>query len=325
MKVLVTGGSSMLGAATARVLAGRGDAVTLLQRRPSGLELPEILADVADTRAVESAVAGQDAVVHLAAKVGVTGAQRDFHRTNVQGTAAVVDACRAAGVRRLVHVSSPSVAHSGRSLAGAGAEPADPDRARGAYARTKAAAERLALAAHGDALAVVAIRPHLVWAPGDAQLIERVVARARAGRLFLVGSGAALVDTTYVDNAADALVAALDRALEIGGQALVVTNGEPRPIAELLDRICAAAGVAGPRRRMPIGLGYAAGGVNEAIWAVRERIRPAAGDPPLTRFLIEQLSTAHWFDQRHTRAALEWSPRISLDQGFAALAASYRC
>ena len=324
MRVLVTGGSSLLGAATARVLAGRGDAVTVLQRRPSGLELPEILADVADARAIRAAVDGHDAVVHLAAKVGVTGSERVYHHSNVQGTAALVDACRAAGVRRLVHVSSPSVAHTGRSLAGVGAEPADPYRARGAYARTKAAAERMALAAHGDALAVVAIRPHLVWGPGDAQLIERVVARARAGRLFLVGSGAALVDTTYIDNAADALVAALDRAPDIGGQALVVTNGEPRPIAELLDRICAAAGIAGPRRRVPIGLGYAAGGINEAIWSVRERIRPVRGDPPLTRFLIEQLSTAHWFDQRHTRAALEWSPRVSLDQGFAALAASYR-
>ena len=240
------------------------------------------------------------------------------------GTAAVVEACRAAGVSRLVHVSSPSVAHTGRSLAGVGAEPADPDRTRGAYARTKADGRTCALAAHGDALAVVAIRPHLVWGPGDAQLIDRVVARARAGRLLLVGSGAALVDTTYVDNAADALVAALDRAPEIGGQALVVTNGEPRPIAELLNRICAAAGVAGPRRRVPTALAYAAGAANEAVWALRNRIRPVTGDPPLTRFLIEQLATAHWFDQRHTRAALGWSPRVSLDQGFAALAAHYR-
>ena len=104
----------------------------------------------------------------------------------------------------------------------------------------------------------------------------------------------------------------------------MVTNGEPRPIAELLDRICAAAGVAGPHRRVPTALAYAAGAANEAIWAVRDRIRPVAGDPPLTRFLIEQLSTAHWFDQRHTRAALGWSPRVSLDQGFAALAAHYR-
>jgi 2-alkyl-3-oxoalkanoate reductase len=324
MRVLVTGGSSLLGATTARALADRGDAVTLLQRRPAGLGLPEILADIADRSAVEEAVRGHDAVVHLAARVGVTGSLRAYHRTNVTGTAVVVDACRAAGVSRLVHVSSPSVAHTGHSLVGAGAEPADPERARGAYARTKATAERRALAANDDELAVVAIRPHLVWGPGDPQLIERVVARARAGRLVLVGTGAALVDTTYVENAADALVAALDRAPEVGGQALVVTNGEPRPIAELLNRICAAAGVTGPHRRVPTALAYALGAVNEAVWAVRDRIRPVTGDPPLTRFLIEQMSTAHWFDQRHTRIALAWAPRISLDQGFAALAASFR-
>jgi nucleoside-diphosphate-sugar epimerase len=103
-----------------------------------------------------------------------------------------------------------------------------------------------------------------------------------------------------------------------------VTNGEPRPIAELLDRICAAAGVPGPRRRVPRAVAYAAGGVNEALWALRDRLRPVVGDPPLTRFLIEQMSTAHWFDQRQTRVALGWSPRVSLDEGFAALAASFR-
>ena len=324
MRVLVTGGSSLLGATTAHALAARGDAVTVLQRRPAGLGLSEILADVADGSAVGAAVRGHDAVVHLAARVGVTGSWRDYHRTNVTGTAVVVDACQAAGVSRLVHVSSPSVAHTGHSLIGIGAEPADPERVRGAYARTKATAERHALAANGNELAVVAVRPHLVWGPGDPQLVERVVARAQAGRLVLVGTGAALVDTTYVDNAADALVAALDRAPEIGGRALVVTNGEPRPIAELLSRICAAAGVPGPHRRVPTALAYAAGGVNETFWALRERIRPVLGDPPLTRFLVEQLSTAHWFDQRQTRRALGWAPRVSLDQGFAALAASYR-
>ena len=324
MRVLVTGGSSLLGAATAGVLAERGDAVTVLQRRPAGLGLPEILADVTDHQAVRAAVRGHDAVVHLAAKVGVTGSLRDYHRTNVSGTEAVIDACRAAGVSRLVHVSSPSVAHAGRSLVGVGAEPADPDRARGAYARTKAAAERLALAAHGDLFAVVAIRPHLVWGPGDAQLIDRVVARARAGRLVLVGSGAALVDTTYVDNAADALVAALDRAPEIGGQALVVTNGEPRPIAELFELICAAAGVPGPRRRVPTGPRVRGRRCERGLLGRAGPDSSRGGDPPLTRFLIEQMSTAHWFDQRHTRAALEWSPRVSLDQGFATLAAHYR-
>jgi nucleoside-diphosphate-sugar epimerase len=321
VKVLVTGASGMLGAATARALADRGRQVTVLQRRPAGLGLPEVLADVADADAVRGAVAGQDAVIHLAAKVNVTGPWAPYQRTNVGGTRAVVDACRAAGVERLIHVSSPSVSHAGHSLVGVGAAPADPDQARGPYARSKAFAERLALAADGDTLAVVAIRPHLVWGPGDPQLIARVVARGRAGRLPLIGPGAVLVDSTYVDNAVDALLAALDRAPDAHGQALVVTNGEPRPIRDLLESICAAAGVPGPGRRVPPWLAATGGLVAEGVWGLRQRRRPSEDDPPLTRFLAEQLSTAHWFDQRHTRDVLRWRPRIGLDEGFANLAA----
>ena len=125
--------------------------------------LREVLADVADGAAVRHAIAGHDAVVHLAAKVNVVGPWSQYQRANVEGTRAVLDACRMAGVSRLVHVSSPSVAHDGSALFGAGAAPADPDRARGPYARSKAMAEQLALAADSDELAVLAVRPHLVW------------------------------------------------------------------------------------------------------------------------------------------------------------------
>ncbi|MET0188163.1 MAG: 3-beta hydroxysteroid dehydrogenase, partial [Pseudonocardia sediminis] len=151
------------------------------------------------------------------------------------------------------------------------------------------------------------------------QLVGRIVARARAGRLFGVGSGAALIDTTYLDNAADALVAALDHCEALDGRALVVTNGEPRPVAELLGAICSAAGAPPPRRAVPVGVARAGGAVVEALWASV----PSLGEPPMTRFLAEQLSTAHWFDQRATREALAWTPRVSLDAGLALLARSY--
>ena len=198
VRVLVTGTTGMLGRGVALALAARGDGVTVLQRRPANLGLPEVLTDVSDADAVRAAVTGHDAVIHLAAKVNVVGPEDEYLRINVRGTRAVVDACLAAGVERLVHVSSPSVAHPGRSLVGRGADPADPLTARGPYARSKAHAERVALGADGRELAVLAIRPHLVWGPGDTQLIARVVERARRGRLPLVGSGAALIDTTYV-------------------------------------------------------------------------------------------------------------------------------
>ena len=312
----------MLGRQTAESLAARGDDVTVMQRRPSGLRLREVLADVADASSVVEAACGHDAVVHLAAKVDVVGRWRDYERANVQGTTNIVEACRAGGVGRLVHVSSPSVAHAGAALVGAGAEPADPRQARGHYARSKALAEQVALAADGGALAVLAVRPHLVWGPGDTQLIARIVERARAGRLPVVGSGAALVDSTYVGNAVDALVAALDRCESARGEAYVVSNGEPRPVGELIGDICRASGVAPPTRHVPFLVAALAGVAVDAVWAARLALPglPTPGDPPLTRFLAEQLATAHWFDQRRTRSALGWTPRVSLAEGLTELA-----
>ncbi|WP_375426028.1 NAD-dependent epimerase/dehydratase family protein [uncultured Friedmanniella sp.] len=322
MKVLVTGASGLLGGRTASALAGRGDEVTVLQRRPSGLGLREVLGDVADAAAVAAATEGQDAVVHLAAKVNVTGPPAAYHQANVVGTRTVVAACEQAGVPRLVNVSSPSVAHAGTSLVGVGAGPADPVHARSPYARSKAEAEQIALAADSSTLAVLSLRPHLVWGPGDTQLVGRFVARARTGRLPLIGTGAVLVDTLYIDNAVDALVAAVDRCSPDGvhGEALVVTNGEPRPIAEIIAGWVGAAGLAPPVRHLPASLARAAGAATEALWS----LRPGDDqDPPLTRFVVEQLSTAHWFDQRRTRAALAWTPAISLDEGLAELASWY--
>ncbi|MFA9444551.1 NAD-dependent epimerase/dehydratase family protein [Egicoccus sp. AB-alg6-2] len=320
MRVLVTGASGFYGRAVAGALAARGDEVTTLQRRAVAGPFRCVRGDVTDRAVVAEAVAGHDAVVHLAARVGVVGTAAAFEDVNVGGTSVVVDAAREAGVRRFVYVSSPSVAHVGRSLVGAPAAPADPEHARGHYARTKAAGERLALAADAEGLAVVAIRPHLVWGPGDQQLIGRVVARARAGRLALIGDGAALIDTTYVDNAVDATLAALDRAEDVHGRAFVVTNGEPRPVGDVLAAICAAAGVPAPRRRVPFRVAWSGGRLVELGWELLGR----EDDPPMTAFLAEQLATAHWFDQRGTRAALGWAPRVSFDEGLARLAASMR-
>jgi 2-alkyl-3-oxoalkanoate reductase len=317
VKVLVTGARSLMGAELVRRLLARGDHVTVLQRRPAGLGCAEVLADVADHDSVVAAARGHEVVVHLAARVGVTGSWPEFLRTNVAGTRSVVGGCRATGVRRLVYVSSPSVAHAGAPLMGQGAGSADPDGARGRYARSKALAEQVALAGDGPDLAVLALRPHLVWGPGDTQLVGRIVARARAGRLVLIGSGAALVDTTYLPNAVDALVAAVDGPAH--GEPLVVSNGEPRPIAELVTRICAAAGVPGPRRHLPYAAAWTAGLLTEGVWDVLGR----SDDPPITRFVAEQLATAHWFDQRRTREVLDWTPRVRLDDGFVGLAAAY--
>lgn len=316
----MTGGSSLLARRTAEALLARGDEVVMLQRGDAAIDAPQVRGDVRDADLVRTALDGCDAVVHAAAKVGIVGSWEDFRSINVDGTANVIAAARELGLSRVVYVSTPSVAHAGRSLVGALADAPVTGRTDAHYAESKAVAERLAVGAASDALPIVAIRPHLVWGPGDTQLVGRLVERARAGRLALVGGGTALIDTTYIDNAASALVAALDAAVPGAaciGRAYVIANGEPRPIRELIEGILRAAGVTAEPKVVPLRLALGAGSVVEKIWA---RAKPDE-EPPLTRFLAEQLGTAHWFDPRPARDDLGWRPTVTIDQGLAELAA----
>lgn len=323
MRVLVTGATSLLARRTAEALLARGDEVVALQRGTALLDTEQVHGDIRDADLVRQAMAGCDAVVHAAARVGVVGSWEDYRSVNVGGTSNVVAAARHHGVARLVHVSTPSVAHAGHSLVGAVAEPPVTGRSHAHYAESKAIAEQNVLAAASDDFPVVAIRPHLVWGPGDTQLVGRIVERARTGRLAVVGGGAALVDTTYIDNAASALVAALD-AVGAGaacvGRAYVVANGEPRPIRELIDGILDAAGVVTEVRSVPLPVATAAGAIVERVWS---RLRPEE-EPPLTQFLAEQLGTAHWFDPRPARLDLGWTPTVSIDDGLSQLAEWFR-
>ena len=204
MKVLVTGVGSLLLGGVARQLAERGDEVVCFQRRESASTHQNITmfaGDIRDRGSVAEAAAGCEAIIHGAARVGVMGSWEDFHSTNVDGTANVLRAAEEHCIARLVYVSTPSVAHVGRSIEGDAATPATTGRKRAFYAESKALAEISALAANNESLGVVALRPHLVWGPGDTQLVGRIVERARQGRLVMVGSGTALVDSTYIDNA----------------------------------------------------------------------------------------------------------------------------
>lgn len=320
--ILVTGASGMLGGAVATVLRDRGATVRAFQRRPAGIDgVEDITGSLTDAADVRRAVTGADAVIHLAAKVSISGPEHEYRAINIEGTRHVVDALRAQGGGALVNVSSPSVAHLGRAIVGADATPADPSMARGPYARTKAAAELLAMEADGtDGLQVTSVRPHVVWGPGDTQLVGRIVDRASRGRLPLLDDGMALIDTTYVDNAAEAIVAAADRIHEVHGESFVVSNGEPRTVREVFAGWCAAAGVPAPSLRVPGAAARFAGRLIERVWEKR----PGHDEPPMTEFLAEQMSTAHWFDQRRTRERLQWTPRISLDEGNERLAEWFR-
>jgi len=318
MKIVITGGRGLLGSTIVRQLLSRGHDCVVVQRTPSEiLGAHEILQDLTDSECNYSWLAGADAVIHLAAKVGIVGTQEQFYAANVGATSRLLTAVREQGVPRFVFASSPSVAHVGSSLMGVGASIAKPDQVRGWYSKTKAIAELEVLAANSAELSTIALRPHLVWGPGDTQLIGRIVQRAQARRLFLIGGGFSLIDTTYVTNAAEAFVLAAESPQAGSGTALMVSNGEPRMVRELLERICMAAGVAPPTRSVSFHAALAAGYCVEKAWVSRE------SEPPLTSFLVEQLGTAHWFDISQTRELLNWSPSVSLEQGFMELARAF--
>jgi nucleoside-diphosphate-sugar epimerase len=332
MRILVTGASSLIGTGVARALADRGDVVVCFQRRSvddlTGVDgIEQQLGDIRDGEAVNTAAAGCDAIIHLAARVGIVGTEDAFVSVNVGGTRNVLAAAQHHHIGRVVHVSSPSVAHGGAAIIGAGADEPTIGRSRAWYAESKALAEIEALAASSSTMGVVAVRPHLVWGPGDTQLVGRIVERAQRGRLALVGGGRALVDTTYIDNAVDALIAAVDSIgpdARCAGRAYVIANGEPRPIRDLVAGICAAAGVPFEPRDVPLNVARTVGSILERVWPrLPQRVRNDDDEPPLTRFVAEQLGTAHWFDPAPAAADLGWTPKVSVDEGLAHLADSY--
>ncbi|MEI8405410.1 MAG: NAD-dependent epimerase/dehydratase family protein [Actinomycetes bacterium] len=313
-RVLVTGATSLLGGAVAQALAERGDEVTCLQRHSSGLGLTEVLADIRDAEAVRHAAQGHDAIVHLAALVAPNPRWADAVAINVGGTRHVLDAAQDCG--RLLHVSSPSVAFADHASIGARAE-APTYAGRDAYAATKALAEQLVLVPSD--VATVVLRPHLVWGPGDTQLVGRIVDRARQGRLVLPDHGRPLVATTFLDDAVSAIIAGLDRTgddPDAWGRPLVVTGNDPRPLVELVGGILAAAGVSTTLRSIPAPLAGLAGRLIGRLWTGEE--------PPLTYFAARQLSVAHWYDLAETRRLLRWSPEVTVDVGLDRLADWYR-
>ncbi len=324
MKILVTGGGGFLGRAVVLALHDRGDDVRILGRsdqpdlRRLGVDV--VRGDVADAAIVNTAVMGCDAVIHSAAKVGSWGRAADFYSTNVTGTQNVIDACRAARVGKLIFTSSPSVAHAGGDIEGIDESHPAPTQFDAHYPRTKAQAERLVLAANSLTLSTVALRPHLLFGPGDTHLLPRALKQARAGRLRLPGGPPKLVDCTYIDNAVDAHLLALDHvgvSAPCAGRAYFISQGQPLALTELINRVLGAAGEPPVRKFVsPRTLWWTALAA-EAIYTllfIRDR------EPPVTRFVARQLTTAHWFNLGAARRDLGYIPRVSIDEGLARLA-----
>jgi 2-alkyl-3-oxoalkanoate reductase len=327
MKALVTGGGGFLGGAIVRLLIERGHEVRSFARgdypglRAAGVQV--FRGELTDTDAVEAAVDSCDVVFHVASKTGIWGPLREYFRTNVEGTNTVIAACRRRGVRRLVYTSTPSVVFSGRDMEGVDESTPYPDHYLTAYPRTKALAEQIVLRANDADLATVALRPHLIWGPGDPHLVPRILARARAGALRRIGRRPNLVDSIYVDNAATAHLLAADRlgpGSAVAGKVYFLSQGEPIPLWDLINRILDAGGLPPVSRSISPAVAYAAGWMLEALDSLLRR----ESEPRMTRFLARELATAHWFDIGAARRDLGYEPTVSIDEGLRRLAESLR-
>lgn len=324
MRALVTGGGGFLGLAIVRLLRRRDDEVRSLARNLypelEALGVEQVRGDLADAGAVTAAARGCALVFHVAAKAGIWGDYQDYYRANVIGTDNVIAACRAHGIDRLVYTSSPSVVFDGKDMEGVDESVPYPAHFEAHYPRTKAEAEQRVLAANGPELATTALRPHLIWGPGDNHLVPRILDRGRRGRLRRIGRRPCLVDTLYIDNAAKAHLQAADHLAvgsPVAGKAYFLAQGEAKPVWEVVDRILSAGNLPPVTRTISPQLAYAAGLLLEQVYTLLR----LSGEPPMTRFVARELSTAHWFDLSAARRDFGYRPQVSFAEGMERLAA----
>lgn len=326
-RCLVTGGGGFLGFAIVRRLLEKGAAVRTLSRHShdrlarEGVE--QHLGDIADGAAVRNACSGMEIVFHTAARAGIWGPYAAFERTNLQGTLNLLTACAENGVAKLVHTSSPSVVFQGGDMAGVDESVPYPSVYHAAYPETKARAERAVLeaAARGSIHAVV-LRPHLIWGPGDNHLVPRIL--SRSNRLMIVGDGRNIVDTIYIDNAADAHILAGERILKgdrLSGRIYFISQDDPVNLWEMVDAILRAGGKPPVRRRISRRSAYAAGTILEVLY----KALGLNSEPRMTRFLAEELATTHWFDISAAKRDLGYVPTVSTAEGLERLAQWLTC
>ena len=315
-KILVTGGGGFLGSAIVKKLVTRGSRVTSFARgiypQLAAMNVRQIRGDIRDPHAVEQAVQGMDVVFHTAAKPGVWGPRADYYATNVIGTRNVIAACLTHKVSRLIHTSSPSVVFNGSDMEGIDESAPYAADFLTHYPRTKALAEQAVLAAAAGGLAVVVLRPHLIWGPGDNHLVPRIL--DRASRLRIVGNGRNRVDTIYIDNAAQAHVLAADKLLEnpgLSGNVYFISQDEPILLWEMVNHILKAGGNPPVTRSVPAGLARFAGALLEFFYKTFK----ISGEPQMTRFVAGELSTSHWFDISAARQDLGYAPEVSTEEG----------
>ena len=314
--ILVTGGGGFLGGAIVKRLVEKGCPVTSFSRnlypKLSKLGVRQIQGDIRQKNAVEDAFKEIDLVFHVAAQTGIWGSYETYYQTNVIGTEHVIAACRKHGIEGLVYTSSPSVVFDGTDMEGVDESVPYPDHYLAPYPATKAMAEKKVLAAAKEGVNTIVLRPHLIWGPEDTALVPRIIARAK--RLKKIGDGSNLVDTVYIDNASEAHILAAEKLIEnpgLSGKIYFISQGEPIPLWDMVNHILNAAGLPPVRRSIPTRLAVRIGAVMEGIYKTFGIER----EPQMTRFLAEELATAHWFDISAARKDLGYEPKVSIKEG----------
>ncbi|KPK50553.1 MAG: NAD(P)H steroid dehydrogenase [Myxococcales bacterium SG8_38_1] len=321
---LVTGGCGFLGAAIARGLQARGDDVVVLDVAAEcpveGAEYRR--ADITDKDAVIECCRGVDTIVHNASIVHTKWNKEDIvWGVNLGGTENMLEAARANGVSRFVYISSGSVVYEGKDIENGDESLPYASISQAPYADSKIQAEKLVLEANGKGgVATCALRPHVVFGPGDQRFLPALLANARAGRLRAqIGRGVWLSDYTYVTNLVDAVLLA-DQALAkdgidsiAAGSAYFITNGEPMPFWDFVRKVVARLGFPPIKYTIPKSLMYGIAAIKEGIDTLKGGTLNA--EDGLTRFAIRYMCTHHYFSIEKARRELGYDPAVSVDEG----------
>ncbi|MGZ9897790.1 2-alkyl-3-oxoalkanoate reductase [Shewanella gaetbuli] len=322
-KVFVTGAGGFLGYAICERLNAAGiETVGFARNQYSSLTdlgINSVQGDIANLQQVTGAMQGCDLVFHVASKAGVWGSKQSYFSPNVDGASNIINACQALGIKSLVYTSTPSVTFSGEDENGIDESAPYAHTFLNHYGESKARAEKMMLNANSASLKVTALRPHLIWGPNDPHLVPRVIERAKAGKLKLVGKQDKLVDTIFIDNAAYAhILAAVDltQTAKSAGKAYFLSNDQPITMAQMLNKILACVDLPPVNKRVPAKLAYGVGVLLETIYGALNKQQ----EPIMTRFVAKQLSTSHYFNISAAKQDLGYQPIVSIDDGMEKLA-----
>ncbi len=326
MKALVTGGGGFLGRYIVDRLVSSGADVASFSRCANRDNLPTgvtpVQGDIADRKSVITACENVEIVYHTASRVGVWGDYDDYYQTNVVGTRNILAGCVEQGVPRLVYTSSPSVVFDGGAHEIIDETCPYPDSYLAHYPATKALAEKEIIEANGkDGLMTCSLRPHLIWGPGDTNLIPRLIKKAKSGRLAMVGDGSNMIDNIYVENAADAhlqAAARLEPGSPVCGSTYFITQGKPVNCWDWINSILTRLNLPAIKKKISYKTAYRLGAALELAYKTF-RIQ---AEPPMTRFMAQQLAMSHYFSIEKAKRDFGYNPSIDMDEGMERLIAS---